>query len=102
MRVSRRAAKLGFRPGLRYSNDQLAATWRAREAHLVRMLSTRNLDSIKETFDTLCVAGKSGLSANEFVEAMLKLFGDSMPAGFDRQEFAIQLLELFAAIDVRV
>jgi hypothetical protein len=86
-----------FKPPKPYSDEQLIASWRLRDAQLLRVLSARNLDGIKKTFDEVCVGNKEGLSSVEFVSALLKLLGHLM---IDKQEFCIQILELFAAIDV--
>lgn len=76
-------------------------SWRQREEHLLRVLSARNLDQIKATFDRVCVGDKTGLTQVEFLQSLLRLVGGSTPEGTNRQEFCIQVMELFAAIDVR-
>lgn len=88
-----------FRPPKPYTDEQLTVAWRLRDAQLLRVLSARNLDGIKSTFDrSFAESGKEGLTAVEFVAALLDLLGHLM---VDKQEFCIQILELFAAIDVR-
>ncbi|RYE84579.1 MAG: hypothetical protein EOO65_02025 [Methanosarcinales archaeon] len=74
------------------------ASWRQRETNLLRVLSARNLDTIRVAFESLTSPTKNGLSSSEFVQSLLRLFGNLM---FDKQEFCIQILELFASIDVR-
>jgi hypothetical protein len=92
----------GFGPPQPYSSRVLAETWRQREAHLLRVLSAKNLDFIRTTFDLVCGStGRDGLSAIEFVDSLMRMFSKVMFEAFDKQEFAIQILELFAAIDVR-
>jgi hypothetical protein len=78
------------------SNEELKASWRSREAHLLRLLSAKNLDSIKGSFDML-TNGEEGLSGPQFISILLKLFGHIV---VDREEFAISGMELFNAIDV--
>ncbi len=80
----------------------LADSWRYREAYLLRFLSARNLDTIRKTFEYVCSStGREGLNVVEFVIAMMHMFADGSASMFDKLEFAIQTLELFAAIDVR-
>lgn len=79
------------------SNDELGKTWRNREAQLLRLLSAKNLDSIKGSFDMLTSDDNPGLSGSQFMATLLRLFGHLI---VDREEFAISGLELFNAIDV--
>jgi WD40 repeat protein len=84
-------------PRKMFSNDELRATWRQRETNLLRVLSARTLDSIKSKFDDFAAMGVEGLSAVQFISAMIGLLGGVM---LDKLEFTIQLLELFQAVDV--
>ncbi len=81
-----------------FTNDYLASIWRSREAQLLRTLNAKNLDMIKESFDAAEEMGQEGLTAADFVRMMLKIFGHFT---FDKDELCIQILELFANIDVR-
>lgn len=80
------------------TNEELGASWRSREAQLLKLLSAKNLDSIKGSFDMLTSDENPGLSGAQFMSTLLKLFGHLI---LDREEFAISGLELFNAIDVR-
>lgn len=80
-----------------FTNDYLSSIWRSREAQLLRTLNARNLDMIKESFDKAEEMGQEGLTAADFVRMMLKIFGHFT---FDKDELCIQILELFANIDV--
>lgn len=64
----------------------------------MRILTARNLASMREAFDAEQGASrKQGLSIADFVRIMIKLLGALV---LNKDELTIQILELFAAIDV--
>lgn len=78
--------------------DFLLRVWRKREASLLRLLTARNLASMREAFDReQSSSRKAGLSVADFVRVMMKLLGALV---LNQEELCIQILELFAAIDV--
>jgi hypothetical protein len=76
--------------------DFLLRIWRRRDAQLLRLLTARNLAMIREQFDAAQSA--AGLSVSDFVRVMMKLLGT---LAINKEELCIQILELFANIDVR-
>lgn len=80
------------------SPDFLLRIWRRREAQLLRLLSAKNLGMIRDHFEREAAASrKSGLSVADFVRVMMKLLGALV---INQEELCIQILELFANIDV--
>jgi hypothetical protein len=78
----------------------LLQVWRRRDAGLLRLLNARNLAQIKEEFDREEAAtGRAGLGVVDFVRIMLSLLSRA-GSGSDREELCIQIIELFANIDV--
>jgi hypothetical protein len=76
----------------------LLKIWRRRDGQLLRLLNAQNLGQIKEEFDMVAkVTGKDGLGAADFVRVMLTLLSI---VGSNREELCIQIMELFANIDV--
>ncbi len=76
-----------------YSNDELKKWWRLRESQLLRLLSAKNLESLKKAFDQ----NEEGLSPTEFIKTLMSLVGHVM---LDREELCVQILELFTNIDI--
>ncbi len=77
----------------------LQRIWRRRDAQLLRLLTAKNLAMIRDHFDSEEAASKkSGLSVADFVRIMVKLLGG---LAVNEEELCIQILELFANIDVR-
>ncbi len=80
--------------------DFLLRIWRRRDAQLLRLLTARNLGMIRDHFDSEQAASKkSGLSVADFVRIIMKLLGN---LAINEEEFCIQILELFANIDVSI
>jgi hypothetical protein len=78
--------------------DFLQRIWRRRDAQLLRLLTARNLMMIRDSFEyEEAQSKKSGLSVADFVRVMIKLVG---PLALNQEELCIQILELFANIDV--
>lgn len=78
--------------------DFLLRVWRRRDASLLRLLTARNLEMIRSKFDEEQAASKKqGLSVADFVRVMMKLVG---PMAINQEELCMQILELFANIDV--
>lgn len=76
----------------------LLKIWRRRDGQLLRLLNAHNLGQIKEEFDMVKkVTGKEGLGAADFVRVMLTLLSI---VGSNQEELCIQIMELFANIDV--
>ena len=76
----------------------LLKIWRRRDGQLLRLLNAHNLGQIKEEFDMVKkVTGKDGLGAADFVRVMLTLLSI---VGSNQEELCIQIMELFANIDV--
>jgi hypothetical protein len=80
--------------------DFLLRIWRRRDAQLLRLLTARNLGMIRDHFDSEQASSKkSGLSVADFVRIIMKLLGN---LAINEEEFCIQILELFANIDVSI
>lgn len=96
------------------TQETLRRTWRRREAQLLRLLTASNLTSTRLLFEDEARRKRAirrggvvndadpldeddlEISASDFVRLMMKLLGSFA----DKNELCIQVLELFAAIDV--
>jgi hypothetical protein len=76
----------------------LLRVWRRREAQLIRLLTVNNLYNVRAQFERKAGAsGFAGVNIADFLRIMLGLLGTW---AINRDELIIQLLDLFANIDV--
>ncbi len=78
-------------------NFFLHRIWRRREGQLLKLLSVRNLKSVRMAFEKRANEGATGATVGEFVQIMFQILG---VWSWNKDELVIQLLELFSNIDV--
>jgi hypothetical protein len=76
----------------------LLRAWRRREAQLIRLLTVKNLYNVRAQFERRSAAGEpDGVDVPEYLRIMMALLGSW---AINKDELLIQLLDLFANIDV--
>ena len=75
----------------------LMSAWRKREAQLIKLLTVKHLHTVRTQFQQRSSATGNGVDITDFLRIMLGLLGTWT---INRDELVIQLLNLFANIDV--